>query len=192
MTPEGRGSIRRWIILIGLGLALGSGCAIKPFNVKPRPTAPPGGFAARATEGSLEVKAGTIRDEDYLYTTFDANLVLAGVLPLKLEIRNGGSQPVNMKQAQFMLSNGQKPIGPRHAFKRLMTYYKIRLYSPEGYKASLGDFMSYGLDQASLLPPGESRWGILFFQDRPDQPRGRGLILSVKGLGPAELKMAVD
>jgi hypothetical protein len=178
--------------MLGCGLGLVTGCATKPFNVKPRPATPPGDFISRAAAGSLELKARAIRDQDYLYETFDANLILAGVLPIKLDIHNGGSQPVNLKQARFVLGSGQKPISPRRAFKRLMTYYKIRLYNPEGYKASLADFASYGLDQATPLAPGQSRWGVLFFEDRANQPQGRGLILSVKGLGAAESKMSVD
>jgi hypothetical protein len=142
--------------------------------------------------GSLELKAGAIRDEDYLYTTFDANLILAGVLPLKLVIRNAGSQPASLRSAQFLLGHGHKPISPRRAFKRLMTYYKIRFYDPEGYKASLTDFMSFGFDQATPLAPGESRWGVLFFEDRPELARGGGLLLAVKGVGTAELKINVD
>jgi hypothetical protein len=142
--------------------------------------------------GSLELQAGAIRDEDYLYTAFDANLILAGVLPLKLVIRNGGSQPADLRPARFLLGRGQKPISPGRAFKRLMTYYKIRLYDPEGYKASLADFTSYGFNQVTPLLPGESRWGVLFFDDRPELAQRRGLVLAVKGVGTAESRLNVD
>jgi hypothetical protein len=173
-------------------LLLGSGCATRPFNVRPRPACPLGDFTACTDAGPLELKAGAIRNEDCLYDTFDANLILAGVLPVKVDIWNRSSQPVNLKKAMFLLSNDQKPMDPRRAFKRIMTYYKIRLYNQEGYKASLADFASYGFDQATPLPPGQSRWGVLFFENRPDLKRAQGSILLVKGLGIADLKMRVD
>ncbi|HKF58253.1 MAG TPA: hypothetical protein VKJ45_22615 [Blastocatellia bacterium] len=191
----GRGRWPVWVIgwvILCCGLLLGAGCATKPFNVRPRPASPLGDVTARSDAGPLEVKAGAIRDEDCQYATFDANLILAGVLPVKVDICNRSSQPVNLKKAKFLLGNEQEPMGPRRAFKRLMTYYKIRLYNPEGYKTSLADFASYGFDQATPLPPGQLRWGILFFEDRPDLKRGHASILLVKGLGFAELKMRVD
>src|SRR5262245_2836693 len=136
--------------LIGCAALIGSACATKPFNVKPRLVAPPAGFTGRATAGSVEIKAAIIRDEDYLHTTFDANLILAGILPVNLAVQNSGSGPIDIKGMRFLLSAGgkqQKPMEARRAFKRLMGYYKIRAYSVDGYKASLADFVSYGFDQ---------------------------------------------
>jgi hypothetical protein len=180
--------------LLAPGAIVGSACATKPFNVKPRPVAPPAEFRARATAGTVEVRAGAIRDEDYLYSTFNGNLILAGVLPVKLSVKNGGAAPVDLKSVRFLLvasGQRQKPIEPRSAFKRMMKYYKIRLYNPEGYKSSLADFVSYGFDSRAPLLPGESRWGLLFFENPSGERVGSGIALSVKGLGSTDLKLNV-
>ena len=168
-------------------------CVSKPFNVIPR-SAPPGeSFAALAPGGPLEIQASAIRDEDYLYSTFDANLVMAGLLPVKVSLHNNNNVPIDLAPMRFLLgSSGQKPIEPRRAFKRLVKYYGVRVYSPEGYKLALADFSAYGLDQRSPLPPGESRWGLLFFEDRAAQPAGSGLAITVKGGPAAELKINVN
>ena len=133
-----------WFLLLGCAALLGSGCATKPFNVKSRLASPPASFTARAAVGSIMLQAAVIRDEDYMQTTFDANLILAGILPVKLVLQNGGSVPVRLKSMRFSLSAGGQrlePMEPRDAFKRLMGYYRIRVYSVDGYKASLSDFI---------------------------------------------------
>jgi hypothetical protein len=143
--------------------------------------------------GAVEFQASAIRDEDYLYATFDSNLKLAGIFPIKMRLQNGGSEPIDLRPVRFLLSPaGQRPIDPRRAFKRLMTYYKIRAYNPQGYKASLADFVSYGFDQRAPLPPGESRWGILFFEDQSARQQPAGSVLSMKGIGTAELRLSLD
>jgi len=175
-------------------MLLASACATKPFNVKPRRALPPGGFTGRASAGTLELEAAAIRDEDFLSETFDANVILAGLLPVKLSLQNGSSQPVDLTPARFWLrSSGksEKPMEPRRVFKRLMRYYKIRLYNPEGYKEALGDLTSYDLNQRRPLAPGESRWGILFFEAPAAQPATPQVLL-VTGIGPGELRLKLD
>jgi hypothetical protein len=196
-SPGTLGQMRRALALsalLVLAALVGSACAGKPFNVKPKPTAPPGNFRSRISTGALELRAGTIRDDDCLYEMFDANLVLAGVLPVKFSIKNSGAGHVDLKPVRFWLeAAGQrrKPIQPRSAFGRLMKYYKIRAYNPNGYKASKADFASYGFDSGAPLASGESRWGVLFFEPPSGQPPA-GLVLAVKGIAATELKLSVD
>lgn len=205
LKPEARllgfpSSLNRLLLLgftglIGCAGLLVSGCATKPFNVRPRHVAPPADFTARVAAGSVEVQAAAIRDEDYLQATFDANLIMAGILPVKLALQNSGSGPIDLKGMRFSLSAGgqqRKPIEPKDAFKRLIGYYKIRVYSIDGYKASRGEFASYGFDRRAPLAPGESRWGILFFENPQVQPPGSSLVLSVRGIGASELKLKVN
>jgi len=205
LKPEARllgfSSSLNWLLLLGFTGLIGcagllvSGCATKPFNVRPRHLAPPSGFTAQVTAGAVELQAAAIRDEDYLQATFDANLIMAGILPVKLALQNRGSGPVDLKGMRFSLSAGgqqHRLIEPKDAFKQLMGYYKIRVYSVDGYKASRGEFASYGFDRRAPLAPGESRWGILFFENPQVQPPGSSLVLSVKGIGATELKLNVN
>jgi hypothetical protein len=183
------------LVLLAPSAIILSACVIKPFNVKTRPAAPPGEFRSHATAGTVELGAGIIRDEDYLYDRFDANLILAGVLPVKFSAKNTGPGPMDLKPVRIWLvasGHGQRPMEARSAFKRLMKYYRIRAYSPDGYKSSVVDFVSYGFDSGTPLAPGELRWGLLFFQTPSNQPPGSGLVLRVKGISPTDLMLNVD
>src|SRR5215204_866706 len=77
------------------------GCGGQPFDVKTRPDTPPVATGARAQSLGIIIQAEAITDEDFLNDTFDANLILAGVLPVQAMIRNEGQEPVNLKKAKF-------------------------------------------------------------------------------------------
>jgi hypothetical protein len=115
----------------------------------------------------VAIQAETITDEDYLYDNFDANLILAGVYPVSLKVTNSGAEVLELKRARFEIrSETGKRFGvsdARRAYKRLISYYEISLYSKNGYKRSLDDFSSHAFDLKAPLGPGESRQGILFF-----------------------------
>jgi hypothetical protein len=149
--------------------AIGSltGCGARPFNVKPRPSLVKADYGASGTLDGVGIQAQAITDEDYLYEIFDANLIQAGIYPVRIRITNSGSDTIELKRAKFGIKSGAgklfKVVEGRRAYKRLISYYELTLYSKDGYKRSLGDFESHVLDTASPLPPGESRDGILFF-----------------------------
>src|ERR1044072_6884560 len=75
-----------------------TGCGGKPFEIRERPFKIKEGREAplvniaRAKSDQIEIEAEAIRDEDYLYETFNANLILAGVLPIRLELVNRGDR----------------------------------------------------------------------------------------------------
>jgi hypothetical protein len=159
-----------FVLLITLVI---TGCGGKPFEIRERPfkikegrEAPPVNIA-RAKSDQIEIEAEAIRDEDYLYETFNANLILAGVLPIRLELVNQGQGPVDLSKAQFEIKvadgRGYKMADAKKAFKRLMSYYEISTYSKSGYKESQEDFASYSLDFTKPLGAGESREGLVFF-----------------------------
>jgi len=191
----GLAALTGYVLYVLYVAMLSAGCAPKPFNVRSRPVSPPGVFSSRAAAGAIELQAGSIRDQDVLYDTFDANLIMAGLLPVKVSFTNRGSVPVDLKPIRFSLveTGGHKrsPIQPGRAFRRLMRYYKIQAYNIAGYKASRGDFISYGFEADRVLPPGESRWGVLFFEN-PDRLQGSTLVLSVTGIGAGEVRLTLQ
>jgi len=150
-----------------------TGCGGKPFEIRERPFKIKEGREAplvniaRAKSDQIEIEAEAIRDEDYLYETFNANLLLAGVLPIRLELVNQGGEPVDLSKAQFEIkaADGRpyKMADAKKAFKRLISYYEISTYSKSGYKDSQEDFASYSLDLSKPLGAGESREGLVFF-----------------------------
>ena len=160
------------------------GCG-RPFNVKTQPTLPSVGYAAKASLDGIEVEANAITDEDFLYDTFDANLIAAGVLPVRLMLTNSGGQVMDTKSARFELkapAGRFKAADARKAFKRLISYYGISAYSKAGYNESLEAFSSYALDLRTPLPASQSRQGLVYFFVPDDVARQTGLTLVVQKL----------
>jgi hypothetical protein len=177
------------------GTMLGCG---KPFNVKTRTDLPPANYAASTATDTISIQAQAIRDEDFLYDTFDANLISAGVLPVRVMLRNSSDRTVDLQKARFEIrqqgGRGFKAVDARGAFKRLISYYEISAYNKSGYKESLGTFSEYGVDLKTPLAPGQSRQGLMFFLVPGEAAHGAGLTLVVSRLGaeshpPVELKL---
>jgi hypothetical protein len=174
-------------------VALSAGCGGKPFEVREKPfnvregaTVPPLTLSARAEFGAVTVQAEAVTDEDFLYDTFDANLILAGILPVELMITNSGQEPLDLRKARFEIRAQAGPsfksADAKRAFKRLLSYYEISTYSKSGFKKSQEDFFSYSLDAAKLFAPGETREGMVFFLVPGEVARGMGITLIASGL----------
>jgi hypothetical protein len=168
-----------------------SGCGGKPFNVKPEPTlqprAAPAGPGAEARSAVAAVRARAVKDEDYLFDTFDANLIMAGVLPVMVTVTNTGAEPLDLDRARFEIrawnGRGYKADAPRKAYERLVSYYGITTYSKDGYNESREDFSSHALDFETPLAAGQSRDGLIFFPVPSDVAGGQGLRLLITRLG---------
>ncbi|MBI3651825.1 MAG: hypothetical protein HY231_12465 [Acidobacteria bacterium] len=167
----------------------------KPFNVQPKPTiiaAPPDASAtlkATAEANGLQVQAHAITDEDYLYDTFDANLILAGVLPVRLQFGNTRSATVDLSQAKLELvapNKTYKVIDSHKAYKKLMSYYGIRIYNKHGFKTSRQDFDTYALDLKKALAPHETREGLIYFAVPDALIKSSRLTLLARKLGATQ------
>jgi hypothetical protein len=182
---------------IGLSLLLFAGCGGgKPFNVKSEVTLPPLADAPIAQTAGVRMQAAAVRDEDFLLATFDANLVLAGVLPVNVTVVNQTAQPLDLHKARFELrtSDGHayKAADAKRAFGRLIKYYGISTYNKSGYKKSREDFAAYLLDTSAPLAMGESRRGMLFFIVPDSVIRTTGLKLIGARLGVTESASALE
>lgn len=157
------------------------GCG-RPFNVKTQPALPPPINAARASVDGVAVEAYAITDEDFLYDTFDANLIAAGVLPVRVMLSNSSGENMDLKKARFEIeaqSRRFRVADARKAFKRLISYYGISIYSKSGYRESLEAFASYALDVATPLAGDQSRQGLVFFLVPSEAARQTGLSLVI-------------
>jgi hypothetical protein len=172
------------VLLLLMTLA---GCGGKPFNVKARPDTPPPLNGARVEGAGFIIEAEPVTDEDHLYDTFDANLILAGVLPVHVKLTNGAQDSIDTAKAKFEIRAGPKQsykaIAPRDAYKKLISYYEISTYSKSGYKESRDDFASHALDMTRPLAAGESRQGLVFFAVPAEVARQAGLTLVARRLG---------
>ena len=164
------------------------GCG-RPFNVKTQPYLPPTSYAAKAVVDSIAVEAQAITDEDLLYDTFDANLISAGVLPVRVRMTNSGGEAVDLKSARLELETKAgrfKAVDARKAFKRLISYYGISVYSKSGYSESLEAFVAFALDVATPLGGGQSRQGLVFFLAPSEATRQTGLTMTISKLNPRQ------
>ena len=184
---------RVWLCFASGGLALllsvTAGCG-KPFNVKTQPTLPSPRETAKAALDNIAIEVYSISDEDFLYDTFDANLISAGVLPVRVKVTNSGNETLELKNAKFELeiqSRRTRSADARKSFKRLISYYGISVYSKSGYNESLEAFSSYALDVIKPLSSGESREGLLFFLLTEEAARSSGATLIIGKLKPKPL-----
>jgi hypothetical protein len=181
--PQLQQVVRRLVSSIGvlLAAAMVSGCG-RPFNVKTQPGLPPTSFNAKASIDELTIEARLITDEDFLYDTFDANLISAGLLPVRVMLNNSGADAVELSRARFTVegqSTRFKAVDSRRAFKRLISYYGIAAYTKAGYIESLDAFSSYALDVKTPLAGNQTRQGLLFFAVTADGARQPGWTLVI-------------
>lgn len=172
----------------------------KPFNVKPNVDLGDTAQPVEARVGDVSVAAALILNEDRLFEVFDANLILAGVLPVEVKVMNHGGSALKMRELRFELRDaGGRELARlegRDAFKRLISYYGISIYRKSGYRQSLEEFKAYELDRNSPLEPTQARDGLVFFKlntfklnAAENAPAPIGLVLSVR---PPSSKEAVE
>ena len=173
----------------------------KPFNVKPHIEVPRASNESQVESNGVAIRASAVGDEDWLSDTFDANLILAGIFPVRVELKNAERNAIELSRARFELrtAGGRSfgSAGPERAFKQALSYYGVSAWSKALYKESRDDFASYALDVKGPLAAGESRQGLLYFLLRGEAASAGGLTLvisrlrgsDVKGSGRVELKL---
>lgn len=179
--------------MIGLVVLLGGiASSCKPFNVQPRVQVPRAANEARAEESGIVLSASVVRDEDWLNDTFDANLVLAGIVPVRVELKNTGPAPIELGKARFELKmagvGSFASVNPDRAFKRALGYYQVSAWSKALYQEARADFASYALDTKTPAAPGESRQGLIYFLLPAESARLTGFTLLAGRLGNSAAK----
>ncbi len=174
-----------------------AGCASKPFNVKVVPRAEPDAISPPSVAGPLSVRAAAVWDEDWLLENFDANLVLAGVLPVRVELENAGGEPVAAKKLDVEVADagGRElmRLDAAKARRAIERYYELTVRSKSGDKLYKQDFGANALDLKTPLAPGERRQGFLFFALPADAAGRVPLRLAVSsGRHGARAEVALD
>jgi hypothetical protein len=183
-------------VLFVLAISI-SGCGGRPFNVKPRPDKTNHEYRASGHVEGVAIRAQALTDEDYLYETFDANLILAGIYPVRLELKNTGSESLEFKRARFELRSAAgrrfSAVNARKAYKNLISYYGVSIYSKTGNQRALEDFSSHSLNIDGKFEAGESRQGLLFFDAPADAFNGGSVTLSAARLpGGESIELKLD
>jgi len=181
----------------GLAVALLlAGCG-SLYKVKPAAEAPIKGAAAGARAGEIVVRAVPLLSDEESQELFEANLPLAGLLPVRLEISNSGSTAVELKRARFRLRDDQgrewKVRSAKQAVSRILEANDISLYNPQARANFEEAFRAHALDTLTPLAPAERRQGLIFFQTPKKEPleSPQNLVLTIERL-PQPIELPLD
>lgn len=180
--------VRLTIHLVVLTLLLVmSGCGAL-YKVKPVVEAPLPETAKNSEAGGINLRAAPLLTDEESQEMFEANLPLAGLLPVKVEITNQGSAPLELKRARFLLRDAEgrawKMRSARDVVSRILKDNDITLYNPRSRARFEEAVRAYVLDTRRPLAASERRQGLIFFQapQKEEVTAPRGLTLSVEKL----------
>lgn len=176
---------RNGIISFVLGLCLTalSGCGGQLYTVAPLPSVVPPDPSANVVDG-FNVLA-TVIDGDQSLERFEANLPLAGVVAVDVQLINRTAAAINVNSLKFHLKDagGQslQEIEPKRALKQVMKYYGDGFYRLDARQRTIESYEAVTLPLILAIAPQEERRGILFFQIQRNTVKPSGLTLSVSG-----------
>ena len=189
-----------WIVKCAFALTLVfvSSCSGPLFKVKPvaeLPLMP--ATAASVNLGSLSFRAAPLLTDEESQELFEANLQLAGLLPVRVEIDHNSGDAIEMKKVRFHLTDTTgtkwKAVPAKQAIARILKANGVFAYNPTSRKTFEQEFGAYELDLKTPLTHSEGRrQGFIIFlapEKAPVSPP-RGLVLTIEGLSkPAALKL---
>jgi hypothetical protein len=184
-------------VLVALGL-LSTSCGGSLFKVKPVVELPPlNADAKSASAGSITLRVAPLLSDEESQELFEANLPLAGVLPLRVELVYESGVPVELKEARFGLRDADgrewKLLSAKQAISRIMKANGISTYNPNSRKQFEKEFSAYALDlKTPLTDSDRRRQGFLFFQtpNKEAVASPRGLVLRVERVPqPVEIRL---
>jgi len=190
----------RWKLSLSFAAALlVSACGGALYKVKPIVELPPlTGEVKGGTAGGLIVAVAPLLTDEESQNLFEANLPLAGVLPMRMELGYKSGVPVEIKKLRFRLRDAGgkewKLLNPKQAISRVLKTNEVYAYNPNSRKQFEAEFAAYGLDLKTPLTPGDrERRGFLFFQtpDKEAVSSPHGLVLLIEGLAEP-LQIAIN
>ena len=182
----------RWrlTLLFAVLILFVSACGGALYKVKPVVELPPmTGEVKGGVAGGLIVAVAPLLSDEDSQELFEANLPLAGVLPLRMEVSYESGVPVELKKARFRLRDASgkdwKLLTSKQAISRVLKANEVYAYNPNSRKQFEAEFGAYTLDLKTPLSPSErKRHGFLFFQtpDKEAVASPRGLVLIIERL----------
>jgi hypothetical protein len=158
---------------------------------------PLAGDVKSANAGGVTVRVAPLLRDEESQELFEANLPLAGILPLRMEMVFDSGVAVETKKVRFRLRDGEgrewKLLSPKAAVSRILKANDVYAYNPNSRKQFEKEFVAYGIDLTSPLSDNERRHsGFVFFETPKKEPVSspRGLVLSVERLPqPVEIPL---
>ena len=167
---------RVFLVICLLSCILCGACATSLFKVKPVTELRPLPANSRSADaGGVTVRVAPLLSDEQTQELFEANLPVAGVLPVRVALHFQSGVPIEVKRARFVVRDGQnrewKMLATRKAVSQIMKANGVFAYNPHSKKQFESDFSSYALDlKASLDSSHPERDGFLFFQSPDKRP----------------------
>lgn len=183
-------------LLLLMAVALCASCGGSLYKVKPVVQAPVNTTSNAATAGGIRLRAVPLLTDEESQRLFEANLLLAGLLPVRVELGNESSDALVFKRVRFRLRDQTgkewKYRTAKQAVSRILDANQVYLYNPNSRAAFETAFRSHAFDLETPLAASQSRQGLIFFQtpkkEAVESPRS--LTLVVEGLPqPLELRL---
>lgn len=173
-----------------LALSMFTSCSASLYKVKPVvELAPLSGDVKSGSAGGVTVRVAPLMNDEETQDLFEANLQLAGILPVRMEMAFESGVPVEIKKARFRLRDGEgrewKLLSPKSAISSIMKANDVYAYNPNSKKQFEKEFTAYAIDlKAPLSDADRRRQGFLFFQTPKKDPveSPNGLVLTVEKL----------
>ena len=153
--------------------------------------------AATADVGSVTFRAAPLLTDEETQELFEANLQLAGLLPVRLEVTHNGGEDLVLKKLKFKLHDGSgnewKLISGKQAVSHILKANDVFLYNPNSRKTFEKEFRAYDFDLKAPLTHAERlRKGLIIFLSPQKEPVASplGVTLSIEGLAqPVSMKL---
>lgn len=145
-----------------------AGCGGSLYKVSPRVEAPISERAGEARGGGILLRAVPLLTDEESQRLFEANLLLGGLLPVRVEIRNESGAELDIKRARFLLRDREgrewKMRSAKQAVSRILEANDVTFYNPSSRREFEQRVSAHAFDLARPLAPSESRQGLIFFQ----------------------------
>jgi hypothetical protein len=166
-----------------LGLVLAGACSVPLYKVAPIPNSPASNVGPTITINSLDVTASALTNDDQAFERFEANLPLAGIVAVDVQITNRATE--RTKSLTFALADANGRTFPmldaKTLLKRMMQFEGVRVYARRGQQETLAQLQAITLPKKFALAAQESRKGVLFFHTKQPVTSSSSFVLSVNG-----------
>ena len=181
---------RTILLLVLLGSLLFTSCSNSLFKVKPVTELPPlAGNLRTATAGNTTIRVAPFLTDEECQELFDSNLLLIGILPLRVELVVQNDVATRLDKARIRLTDAHgrqwKRLTGKQAASAIKNANGITLYNPNAKKRFEQDMEAYDVDLKTPLTGSESRRSGFFFFQAPDKraiSTGQQLVLSIEKL----------
>jgi hypothetical protein len=186
------------LILVALTVLFISSCSGSLFKVKPVTDLPPmPANVASANLGSISFRAAPMLSDEESQALFETNLQLAGLLPVRVEIKHNGGEVIDLKMVRFHLTDAAgtkwKAIPLKQAIARILKANGVSSYNPTSRKNFEHEFRAYELDLKTPITTAEGRReGLVIFlaPDKAPVSSPQGLALTIDGFSqPVTLRL---